>query len=98
MNEEKPLFVALKSEHYEAFESGIKTDEYRLYGKRWNERTCRIGRAVTLSKGYGKQNRLHTSVKGFEKVDPKNLIPFDRAAILDCFGTLDKPIAKIRMY
>lgn len=98
MTEEKPLFVPLKTEHYEAFERGIKKYEYRLYGPRWNEKTCRIGRAVTLSKGYGKANRLHTSVKGFEKVDPTALHLLERLDIIDCYGNLDNPIAKIRMY
>lgn len=48
---EKPLFVPLKTEWFLAFERGEKTVEYRR-GKRWNTRTCRVGRAVTLSLGY----------------------------------------------
>lgn len=36
--------------------------QYRLYGKRWNERTCKIGRAVTLSRGYsGARLRGHVA-------------------------------------
>ena len=58
----KPLFVPLKGEYFDAFASGAKNTEYRLYGKRWNERTCRIGRAVTLSRGYsGARLRGHVS-------------------------------------
>lgn len=49
---ERPLFIPLRREWFEAFESGDKTEEHRRHGKRWNARTCRIGRAVTLSLGY----------------------------------------------
>jgi hypothetical protein len=63
--EEKPLFIPLKSQFFDAFESGEKSVEYRLYGARWNERTCRVGRNVVLSRGYGKARRLRGTVVGF---------------------------------
>lgn len=59
------LFIPLKSQYFDAFAEGRKTDEFRLYGKRWNERTCHVGRAVTLSKGYGKKNRLSGIITSF---------------------------------
>ena len=62
---EKPLFIPLKTEYYDAFASGKKTIERRKYGAGWNEQTCRVGRRVTLSKGYGKQNRLYGTIKAF---------------------------------
>jgi hypothetical protein len=62
---EKPLFIPLKAEYFDDFATGMKTTEYRINGPRWNERTCRIGRAVTLSRGYGKQQRLRGTVTGF---------------------------------
>lgn len=49
---EKPLFVPLRKEWFEAFASGTKQEEWRQYGRRWNEKTCRMGRPVTLSLGY----------------------------------------------
>lgn len=54
----KPLFIPLNTEYYRAFERGEKDCGIRLYGKRWNRKTCYEGRPVTLSMGYGKQNRL----------------------------------------
>jgi hypothetical protein len=62
----KPLFIPLKTEFFEAFENGTKDTEYRLYGPRWNERTCSIGRQVVLSHGYGTKRRLRGVVIGFE--------------------------------
>ena len=62
----KPLFIPLKIEFFEAFESGTKDTEYRIYGPRWNEGTCVVGREVVLSCGYGKQRRLRGVVVGFE--------------------------------
>jgi hypothetical protein len=55
---EKALFIPLKTEHFNAFARGYKTHEYRLYGPRWNGSTCRLGRLVVISKGYGKKERL----------------------------------------
>lgn len=72
MTEMKNLFIPLKSEHYEAFKRGEKTIEYRQYGARWNEKTCPIGRGATLSKGYGKQNRLSGVVDGFNRIKLKD--------------------------
>lgn len=59
---DKPLFIPLNTKHYEAFEDGSKIYELRLHGKRWHRGTCWAGRDVTLSKGYGKKNRLHGKV------------------------------------
>jgi len=61
----KPLFVPLYTRWFEAFANGSKTIEYRNYGPRWNERTCVPGRAVVLSKGYGKYARLNATIVRF---------------------------------
>ena len=66
MTNEKPLFIPLKTIYYEAFSAGTKTTEFRPHGPRWNAKTCRIGRRVTLSKGYGKGNRLAGVIAGYE--------------------------------
>ncbi len=70
---EKPLFLPLKTQYYAAFEIGHKSEEYRLYGKMWNEKNCRIGRRITLSNGYGKKNRLQGIIVGFRKLSLKEL-------------------------
>jgi hypothetical protein len=62
----KPFFIPLHTEHFEAFKNGSKTIEFRIYGARWNERTCTVGRVVTLSKGYGKKHRISGVVEGFD--------------------------------
>lgn len=59
------LFIPLKTEFFEAFKRGSKNTEYRVYGPRWNERTCFVGRPVTISKGYGKYERLQGVVTRF---------------------------------
>ena len=46
----KPLFIPLNTEYFEAFADGSKGEELRLYGPRWNEETCKLGREVVLSK------------------------------------------------
>ncbi len=65
-SERKALFIPLKGEFFDAFEARTKNTEYRRYGPRWNEDTCRVGRRVVLSRGYGKQARLVGKVSGFE--------------------------------
>lgn len=62
----RPLFVPLKAAYYEAFVNGTKTTEYRKFGARWNEYTCKLRRRVTISKGYGKQHRRTGVIVGFE--------------------------------
>lgn len=56
---EKPLFIPLKRRHFESFEKGYKGEEFRPEGPRWNALTCRVGRPVVLSLGYGKASRLY---------------------------------------
>lgn len=97
MENTKPLFLPLYTKYYEAFECGEKTDELRLYGPRWNERTCRVGRDVVLSKGYGKKHRMKGKICGFEHSYGFILNDNYQAAILDCYGreALDEDIAVI---
>jgi len=84
----KPLFIPLKTQYYAAFAEGRKTEEYRLYGPRSNERTCHLGRQVTLSRGYGKQNRLTAVITGFRKSsEPQDLTP----AFLECYPKAQNP-------
>lgn len=68
MTDEKPLFIPLRTEWYRQFEAGTKDTEYRAYGPRWNERTCRIGRAATVSHGYSGK-RLERKVAAFSILD-----------------------------
>lgn len=65
---EKPLFIPLRTEWFRQFEAGTKDTEYRAYGPRWNERTCRVGRPATISHGYSGK-RLSRSVTGFKVLD-----------------------------
>ncbi len=89
----KPLFIPLKTEFFEAFEKGTKTVEYRKYGPRWNEKTCEVGRAVTLSHGYGTKRRLQGVVKGFTK---KLAIKMG-SDWLKCYGNFDGHAACIEI-
>jgi hypothetical protein len=62
----RPLFIALRREHFEAFRDGRKRHEWRRYSKRWSEQSCPIGRRVTLSLGYSGA-RLFGLVIGFQR-------------------------------
>lgn len=91
----KTLFIPLKTEYYQKFESGEKRDELRAYGIRWNEKTCVIGRPVTLSKGYGKQNRISGVITGFKKQHGSTFGKTYQGSIMEIYGTIDKWIAVI---
>jgi len=78
----KPLFIPIKRRFFEEFESGAKTEEFRLHGPRWNERNCYPGRAVILSLGYGKQRRLKGTIIGTRIVRDSREVP----GINDCYG------------
>lgn len=66
---ERPLFVPLKAKWFAQVASGEKRHEYRAYGPRWNERTCRVGRRVTVSLGYGRHRRLEKVVASFNALN-----------------------------
>lgn len=89
------LFIPLKGEYFDQFASGAKRDELRLYGPRWNERTCAIGRAVTLSRGYGRRHRLTGTIWTFKKQHGSTFGSTYRAAIERLYGTLNVQIACI---
>jgi hypothetical protein len=63
----KALFIPVNTEYFEAFKNGSKKIEWRIFGKRWNERVCLQGRDVVISKGYGKKDRLKGVLEGFSK-------------------------------
>ncbi len=80
---EKPLFIPLKTQFFEAFKDGSKSTEYRKLGPRWNADTCRIGRAVVLSKGYGKAHRLRGIITDFDCHQQPAKIP----GWIECYGS-----------
>lgn len=93
MKTARPLFIPLKREHFEAFRSGIKDTEYRLYGPRWNEITCPIGRPVILSLGYGKAHRIEGTVFGFSThANPRQLPGW-----INCYGDRQGKAACIKI-
>lgn len=94
---EKPLFIPLKTEFYEAFENGTKIYELRKYGKRWNEETCEVGRPVVLSKGYGKQSRMQGIISDFGKHRGETFSDAYRKDIKAVYGTDKIDIAMIRI-
>jgi hypothetical protein len=77
-----PLFVPLDRPYFEAFERGDKTEEFRPYGPKWNEKTCPIGRRVVLSMGYGKARRLPGRIVSFRQDRHPFLLP----GWLECYG------------
>lgn len=82
MPAERPLFIPLKREYFAAFERGEKTEEFRLLGPRWNEKTVWTGRAVVLSFGYGKARRLRGVVSSMRIECDTAKVPGFR----ECYG------------
>lgn len=96
MTNDKALFIPLKQAYFDAFERGDKTSELRVYGPRWNITTCTIGRAVTLSCGYGKQRRLQGIIVDVEIRDASKMHDH-REALMNCYGRLDMEIIIIHI-
>lgn len=63
---DRPLFIPLRREWFDAFARGEKRHEWRRYGPRWNEATCPIGRPVVLALGYTR-SRLIGRIVSFER-------------------------------
>lgn len=76
------MFLPLKGEFYDQFIGGSKQEEFRIYGPRWNERTCPIGRPVVLSRGYGIRHRTNGVIVGFRT----SIEPTKTEAWLKCYG------------
>ena len=91
----KPLFIPLKAGQYDAFDDGSKVNEYRLYGPRWNEKNCYPGRPATLSRGYGKKNRLSSTVRDFSRQPVSQLPESVQATMLALYGPGEHDIAVI---
>lgn len=91
----KPVFIPLKGQYYDAFISGDKVEELRLYGPRWNEKTCYIGRPVLLSRGYGKAHRANGVIAGFRRQNANTFGRGYKKAVMDVYGTLNKEMAVI---
>lgn len=89
---QKPLFIPLTGKFYDLFVGGSKDTEYRMYGPRWNERTCQVGRPVVLSRGYGKRYRTNGVIVGFQRRDPP-----DMKAWFECYGTITGEAACIKI-
>ncbi len=49
---DRPIFIPLRRQYFDAFARGDKREEWRRLGPRWNPRTCAPGRPVVLSLGY----------------------------------------------
>lgn len=64
--ESKPLYIFLKREYWEQFFAKTKPgmEEFRPFGKRWNERVCYVGRPVFLCLGYSGP-RMQGVIAGF---------------------------------
>lgn len=82
----KPAFLALKTPHYNDFKRGLKQNEYRLFGGRFTEKNFAPGREITLSRGYGKQDRLCGVITSFKVVDLVELPSHDQEDIISCYG------------
>jgi hypothetical protein len=91
----RPLFVPLKTEWFRAFASGSKREEFRVFGPRWNERTCAVGRRVTLSHGYSRRERLHGQVARFERRAWDSFSAAQQARLCEVFGRSDVDVAVI---
>lgn len=92
---EKPVFIPLKTEWYNAFEAGTKQHELRKYGPRWNTEACRVGREVVISCGYGKHRRMRGVINEFTRCNASELREDYRQAVMDTYGTLDLDMAVI---
>jgi hypothetical protein len=62
---DRPLFIPLRREFFDAFARGEKAEEWRRHGPGWNASSCRIGRPVTLALGYRGTRRLSGIITRF---------------------------------
>lgn len=85
--ENKPLFVALKTKFYEQFKYGLKRYELRKLNSNFNAQTCKIGKAVILSKGYGNHERLGCYITSYKEVNGSDLPLNMQKSAREVYGT-----------
>jgi hypothetical protein len=71
----KPVFIPLKTKNYEAFESGKKHSEFRIYGPRWDEKTCIPDAPLFFQRGMAKQIVCMASSVHSRSVTPTHSAP-----------------------
>lgn len=93
----KPAFLPLKKEYYLQFKTGVKTHEYRLHRRQFNEKNFFTGREVTLSNGYGNSDRAKGVISSFCVVDLHELHDDKQKTLIALYGNDAKviPIAVI---
>jgi hypothetical protein len=94
---QKPAFIPLKKKYYLEFKNGTKNTEYRKYGNRWTEKNFQIGRQVTLSLGYGKQNRMTKTIVDCYKINSTKLSSKIQNDIYICYGEKNIDILAIEL-
>lgn len=63
INNSKPYFCPLKREYYINISRNLQNCEIRPAGHRgWNRKNIYIGRRITFSLGYGRQNRTTKTI------------------------------------
>lgn len=79
-----PIFFALRTAYFRAFERGEQSFELRRYGRRFNERVCLPGRRVILGHGYSGRGRLSATIVAFERrtMDTETFGPQQDIAII----------------
>lgn len=88
---ETPLFVPLKTRFFREFAKGLKSVEFRPEGRGWNAKTCRIGRAVVLSHGYGTRERMTGKIVSYSVQPDAAQVP----GWVECYGKKPGPVACI---
>lgn len=90
-DDQPAIFVPQKRVHFADTKSGVKRFEYRKLGKIWNEKSCRVGRRIIFSNGYGIQNRLTGRITSFRIEHNPHTLP----GWTDCYGDDNGPAAVI---
>lgn len=86
----KDLFIPLKGNFYDDFAAGIKRNEYRLEGARWNKRTCVVGRHVIISRGYGTKHRMRGVITAVTICKHTTLPGLLRLSLAACYKLNDR--------
>lgn len=82
----KPAFIPLKGVYFDKIKAGLKDCEYRKHGGRWAPKNFPLGHPCTLSRGYGKQDRIIRTVKAVRVVNSADLPEDARTDVRDCYG------------
>ena len=94
---EDELEIKVFEKYFEQWIDRKKKYEMRIYGEKWNEKTCRVGKKAIIRCGSKGLSSVSGVISGFSVVEACDLPQSDQDTIKEIWGTIDLTMACIEI-